>query len=128
MIAYKVFINGEYIATTSQEDWAVLTATIVATRKDDTQTSVRDIRCNLGGLSLPNEEDISHHFRWKNINLNVGDKIEIEVVDVSEIDSPVKRYRSDSKVQENPFTDEECREMRYQDYLEYKKEFEPNAT
>jgi hypothetical protein len=36
----------------------------------------------------------------------------------------VKRFRSDHEVQENPFTEEEMREMRYNDYLNLKEEFE----
>ena len=50
----------------------------------------------------------------------------VEIVDTDEIDAPVKRYRSDQEVQENPFTDEEWREMRYNDYLQLKEEFEVN--
>jgi len=35
------------------------------------------------------------------------------------------QHISDKAVQENPFTEEELKEMRRQDYLELKKEFEP---
>ena len=61
-------------------------------------------------------------------DLAVGDKVEIEVVETIEIDQPKKRFRSDHEVQEDPFTEEEAREMRYQDYLELKKEFENEIT
>ena len=49
----------------------------------------------------------------------------VTVVDTDHPDPPTKRYRSDKEVQENPFTEEELKEMRRQDYLELKKEFEP---
>ena len=48
----------------------------------------------------------------------------MKVVDTEAVDSPVKRYRSDAKVQESPFTEEEMRDMRYKDYLSLKAEFE----
>jgi len=54
----------------------------------------------------------------------VGSKVSVTVVDVDAADPPVNRYRSDAQVQENAFTDEEWRQLRYQDYLELKREFE----
>ena len=35
--------------------------------------------------------------------------------------------RSDKEVQENPYTEDEWRDMKYRDYLELKKEFEGDA-
>lgn len=124
MLAFKVFINGEYKVTAGQEDWAVLGAHVTATRDEDEAASEGRIRYSTGGLSLKNEDGFGQHFRWKELELKIGDKIEFEIVDSSEISEPTKRYRSDAEVQEDPFTDEENREMRYQDYLELKKEFE----
>lgn len=58
----------------------------------------------------------------------LGDKVEIEIVSTEDVTPPMKRYRSDREVQESPFTeDEEC-EMRYENYLELKKEFESGNT
>jgi hypothetical protein len=48
------------------------------------------------------------------------------VVDTLEVDEPKNRYRSDAEHQENPFTEEEWRDMRYKDYLQLKAEFEAN--
>ena len=62
------------------------------------------------------------------MDLSVGDKVQVEVVETIDIDKPKKRFRSDNEVQEDPFTEEEAREMRYQDYLELKKEFEDEIT
>jgi hypothetical protein len=86
------------------------------------------VRLTFGGLSKENEQGIRQHFRWPDIELEVGAKVEIEVVDVQEVDPPKKRYRSDSEVRESPFTEEELKEMRYNDYLELKKEFENNEV
>lgn len=41
---------------------------------------------------------------------------------------PKKRYHSDSNVQENPFTEDEIREIRYQDYLALNAEFEGDSN
>lgn len=54
--------------------------------------------------------------------------MEVEVIETDDITEPRKRFRSDHQVQEDPFTEEEAREMRYQDYLELKKEFENEIT
>ncbi len=124
MIALKIIVNGDLYATIGQEDWSVLTAGVAATRPKQPKDSEEDIRFNLGGLSRPNADGISHHFRWRELGLKSGDHVAIEVVETAEVDPPIKRFRSDREVQENPFTEEEWREMRYQDYLELKKEFE----
>jgi hypothetical protein len=124
MIALKIIVNGQLYTTIGQEDWSVLTAGVAATRPDGPNDIGENIRFNLGGLSRPNSEGIIHHFRWRELNLKPGDNVAIEVVETAEVDHPLKRYRSDREVQENPFTEEEWREMRYKDYLELKNEFE----
>ena len=128
MIAYKIYVNGKYVVTAGQVDWSVLAMHISATRNKEESPSAGYVRYSVGGLSQKNSEGFSQHFRWSEIDLKVGDKVEVEVIETIEISEPKKRYRSDHEVQEDPFTDEEGKEMRYQDYLELKKEFEPNAT
>jgi hypothetical protein len=48
----------------------------------------------------------------------------VTVVESDHPDPPIRRYRSDKEMQESPFTNHEMREMRWQDYLALKKEFE----
>ncbi len=72
------------------------------------------VRYSVGGLSKPNSNGVCHHFRWPELDLSVGDKVQIEVVETTDIDQPKKRFRSDHEVQEDPFTEEEAKEMRYQ--------------
>jgi hypothetical protein len=72
-------------------------------------------------------EGFCQHFRWKDQTLDIGDRLEIEILDTNEIDPPTKRFRSDHEIQESPFTEEEARDLRYQDYIELKKEFEPGS-
>jgi len=123
MIAYRILVNGKLIATIGQPDMSILNAGIVTSR-GNAERGVDDyIRMPLHGMSHDTETGFPQHFRWKEQTLSVGDRIEIEIVETNDFDPPLKRYRSDAMVQEDPFTDEEVREMRYQDYLELKKEF-----
>lgn len=126
MIAIKIRVNGDLLYVIGQEDVSILNSNLVVSR-DNSERGVDDyIRLNAGGLSQDTEKGYPGHFRYKSQNLQIGDVVEMEIVDTDEIDAPVKRYRSDQEVQENPFTDEEWREMRYNDYLQLKEEFEGN--
>jgi len=123
MIAFKVEIDGEEFAVAGAEDWAVLSFHLNATRSDASEQPFGHLRTGVGGLSLPDANSVSHHFRWKDRDLNIGSRVVVTVVETDTPYAPVKRYRSDSTVQEDPFTEAEAREMRLQDYLELKKEF-----
>jgi hypothetical protein len=123
MIAFKVEIDGEEFAIAGAEDWNVLTFHINATRSDAAEHPFGHLRTGVGGLSLPDEHSVSHHFRWQDKDLGIGSRVVVTVVEIDAPRPPVKRYRSDSIAQEDPFTEEEAREMRLQDYLELKKEF-----
>ena len=126
MLAFDIEIDRKKYVTAGVEDWSLLSLPVTASRHEE-HSPVRDgyIECSIGGLTLPDGESTRHHFRWVVAPLNVGSVLTVRVVDVLEADKPKKRYRSDSVTQENPFTDEEMREMRYQDYLALKAEFEP---
>lgn len=128
MIAFKIIVNGKQVAVAGQEDWSVLAMHVSATRGKTEKSSEGYVRYSVGGLSKPNSDGICQHFRWSELDLSVGDKVQVEVVETIDIDKPKKRFRSDHEVQEDPFTEEEAREMRYQDYLELKKEFEDEIT
>ena len=123
MIAYRIVVNGAVLATIGQPDMSILSATVVSSSGNSPLGQSDDIRLDLGGLSHEVSEGYPEHFRWKTRSLDIGDTVEIHVVDVDEVDTPAKRFRSDNRVQENPFTDDEMRAMRYADYLELRKEF-----
>ena len=132
MFALQIEIDGTHYVTAGAEDWSVL-GLHVGGRHGDPNASVEsarvdDIDLSVGGLSQPNTEGISHHFRWPRHPLSVGSRVVITVVDTETPDPPAKRYRSDREVQENPFTDEEMRQMRLESYLELKKEFESDVV
>ena len=65
--------------------------------------------------------------RYENAPLKIGSIVTIRIIDTNDVDQPKKRYRSDSEAQESPYTEEEWQNMKYQDYLSLKVEFEPKA-
>lgn len=124
MIALRIRVNGDEILVIGQEDVSILHSSIVVSRGNFERDVDDYIRLNAHGLSQETEKGYREHFRWKDRELQIGDVVEIAVLEANEIDPPVKRYRSDSEVQESPFTEEELREMRYNDYLRLKEEFD----
>ena len=84
-----------------------------------------DYHLRIGGLTQPDKDGVSRHYRWACPGIQEGTRIEIEIVDSEACVPPTRLYRSDREVRESPFTDEEMRDLRYKDYLELKKEFEP---
>ena len=126
MIAFDVHIDGARAMLAGAEDWSILTVHVTASRKEPGSNGCDDyIDCAVHGLTIPNAEKVRHHFRWPIESLKVGSVVTVRVVEVASVDVPAKRYRSDTEIQESPFTDEEQREMRYQDYLALKAEFDP---
>jgi hypothetical protein len=130
VIAFQVEIDGEQIVLAGVEDWSILALHMTGSRSKDTDqvenTLVDEVRFSVGGLSRPDTSSVRYHFRWKNKDLRVGSQVAVKVVETEHPDPPVKRYRSDKEIQENPFTDDEMRAMRRQDYEALKKEFEGN--
>ena len=128
MLAFKVEIDGEEVVTAGFEDWSILALHINASRGSPSAPfeSARSDEADfsVGGLSESDPAGVSHHVRWKEKALSIGSRVTVTVVDTDCPDQPIKRYRSDAKIQESPFTKEEMKEMRWQDYLELKKEFE----
>ena len=128
MIALVVEIDGEKYLVAGVEDWSLISAHLTAMRGSAGDSEAKnpedEIDLAIGGLTRPDASKQRFHFRWPRRELKVGSSVKITVVDVQECDAPIKRYRSDKEVQESPFTEEEMREMRRQDYLKLKEEFE----
>ena len=119
---------GSPIVLAGVEDWSILALHMTGSRSKDTdqveKSDADEVRFSVGGLSRPDTSGVRHHFRWKEEDLRIGSKVLVTVVETGQPDPPAKRYRSDKEIQENPFTDAELREMRRQDYVALKKEFE----
>jgi len=127
MIAFLVEIDGERTVLAGVEDWSILALHINAMRAEAKPDEGDDLHFSVGGLTLPDSGQQHYHFRWPRKDLKVGSVVKVTIVESESVDPPIKRYRSDAQVQENPFTEEEIREMRYKDYLSLKAEFEPNS-
>jgi hypothetical protein len=124
MLAFKISINGKVTFVIGQEDMAVLHATVTAV-KHGALGAETDIDLAPGGLSRELDDGYGQHFHWGRHDLRVGDSVTVEIVDTTDVDAPLKRYRSDIKKQENPFTEEELKRARHARYLRLKSEFEP---
>lgn len=103
MLAFKVEIDGVHVATAGVDDWSILTLHVDACRGDpdaafDHARSDRP-RFSVGGLSEPDPAGVSYHFRWPALDLQVGSRVLVTVVETDEPTPPVKRYRSDAVVQ-----------------------------
>ena len=121
-LAFEVTYDGGDPFLIGQEDWSVLTMTLTALNDD--RTGEADLNSHLGGLTKPGPDSVSHHFRWKTPTIRVGSTVQVRVVTSDDFLPPTNLFRSDHEVQENPFTDEELRALRYEDYLILKAEFE----
>jgi hypothetical protein len=123
MLAFRVEVEGEEIAIAGAEDWAVLSLIVSASRSEASEQPFAHADAWLGGLTLRDKSAQQHHLRWKERDLKVGSRVVVTLIETDVPTTPVKRYRSDAKIRESPYTEEEMREMRRQDYLQLQKEF-----
>jgi hypothetical protein len=128
MLAFHISLNDRLVGVRGVEDWSILDLIVMA-KSHEPGAHHPDglIEAKTGGMTSPDNDGRRYHVRWADLPLQVGSKLTIQIVDVPAADLPAKRYRSDAEVQEDPFTDEEAREYRYQSYLELKAEFAPSA-
>src|SRR5712664_3156121 len=130
MLAFLVEIDGQRFTLAGAADWSVLACALSAGRGDQAaQNESRKrnyIEIRVAGLST-DRAGVHHHARWGEQQLKVGSRVIVTVVEVDSADEPIKKFRSNTATPESPFTEEEEREMRRQDYLELKKEFGDEA-
>ena len=90
MRAFKVELNGKRLCVAGVGENGVLTtiATYVGAANGDS------LDLSVTGLFTPTDE----HAIWRLVDLKVGDKVTVRVVDVGSVDRPRKRYRPDSKM------------------------------
>lgn len=126
MIAFQVTINGVPFGTCGFDDWAILNSIITASRAKHPDES-DDLFIQVGGLAEAAEVGRNDHVRFIRQDLKVDDEIRIRIVESDKVTSPLKRYRSDSNVQEQPFTEAEILEFEKADYERLKMKFAPKA-
>ena len=101
MIAFEVSLNGERVCVAGAEDLAVLAAGVTAcgtlgkktvpVRSDESW----DIHYRVGGLTGRKDESKDVHMTWTGITeLNIGDVIEIKVLETDKVDRPKSRKRA----------------------------------
>jgi hypothetical protein len=109
MIAFQIDIDGDRYVVAGAADWSILALHVTAARgrkdAESQATKADDVRFSVGGLSRADATGIRNHFRWPEKHLDIGSTVTVTVVDVENLDAPVKRFRSDKDVRENPFTD-----------------------
>ncbi len=127
MLAFRIEVDGHEPFVAGVEDWSVLSVHVNAVRAEAYMREADDLDFSVGGMTRDDEAGIAYHFRWPRIPLKVGSTVRVTLVETESPEPPIKRYRADRDVQENPFTEEEWREMRRQDYLKLKQEFEGKA-
>ena len=98
MIAFEVFLNNKHIATIGREDLCVLHTIISGVGKlGKNSKDVKDgdgkayLSLNLSGLAsevkFKNKLE-EHHTDWGKFELNVNDKISINIIETNQADQP----------------------------------------
>ena len=123
MKAFRVVVDGKAMGDLGVADFS--NASVIVNFGPASGAERVDYHLHVGGLTQSDENGVSRHYRWACPSIQEGTRIEIEIVDSGNCLPPTRLYRSDREVQEPAFTEQEMRNMRYEDYLELKKEFEP---
>jgi hypothetical protein len=124
MKAFRVAVDGKAMGDLGVPDFSNASVTVTFGR-GSTRTESLDYSLHIGGLTQSDENGVSRHYRWSCPSIREGTRIEIEIVDSANCVPPTRLYRSDREVQQPSRTEEEMRDMRYEHYLNLKKEFEP---
>jgi len=128
MLALELFVDDRRICLAGMEDWAVMSVILSGVRhrdRDPEDSGRLDVAAS--GLSETDADGASYHARWERVDLQVGSKVVINVVEADEVDPPIRRYRSDREGREPAFTDEEIEQIEREDYARLKAKFEPDV-
>ena len=130
MLAFELFVDDRRICLAGMEDWAVMSVILSAVSsgvRADGLPREGKIDVSAGGLSEGDSDGIAYHARWARVDLAVGSRVTINVLETDEPDPPIRRYRSDREHREPAFTKEEIEEMEREDYQRLKAKFEPEG-
>jgi hypothetical protein len=105
MIAFEVKLNGKRVCVAGAEDLSVLTTIVSAVgvlgnktaplRPDENSV---DISYSVGGLTNRADPKKDVHVRWKSsAPLEVGDTIQVTVLETTKVDRAGSRYRAKRK-------------------------------
>jgi hypothetical protein len=126
MIALRVKLNGTLLCVAGADDLSVLNTIVNAVGNLGPKTKKRrdeppDVYLSVGGLTS-RLEGLDEHLRWAGEQpLRMGDRVEVEIVETSDVDAPTERKKAERE--------EEREKLRYEDaketYLELRSKFEP---
>ena len=130
MIALRVTVNGEHLCVAGAEDMAVLNAIVNAVgnlgahtkrhRADETPV----IYLRVGGLT-GRADGQDEHLTWTDeLPLKPGDKVEVEVLDIAEVEPPQNARVQDKERQRQK--EREKYEHAKDVYFTFKPKFEPD--
>jgi len=94
VICLAVKLNGQAIALAGVSGDGVLTATLWRRQFSDAEGAPADVGFDIGGLVG------DAHLRWAKRELQVGDHLEIAVVEAEQCDVPAKEKRDDAALKE----------------------------
>lgn len=131
MSAFRVSGDGQHFGDFGVDDFAVQNVILGMSRGTPgghPSSRDNDYRVHIGGLTKDDGDGKSYHYRWVPPKIKIGTKILVEIVEVPECLPPDNRHEADGKPRavEEMFTEDELREMRYEDYVALKKEFDPD--
>ena len=95
MPVFHVYLNGKKVSTAGVGDLGVLSAHVTWVRRTqadmDVKLPLEELKLHVGGLISPSGD----HVRWLDRPLQVGDEVRIIVAEVTKIDRPRSRKRSE---------------------------------
>jgi predicted RNA-binding protein with RPS1 domain len=121
MIGFEIWLNGEHICTAGIEQFGCVSAiTTWAKRIDFTSDKLtegeheEELDLNVAGLTYDCEGN-HVYLKWINRTLEVGDEINIKIVQTSEVDKPISQ-----EIEQADFIEEQQR--KYYEKLKQKYE------
>ena len=121
MIAFAVYVNGEYVGTAGVGELGVLSATLTWVRRapensQDGKSFEEELTFDVGGLSETASVGCLHR------ELAVGDHVNIKIISAASVDTPRSSQKRDDAA------DVEAGERRYFEYLKKKYGRKPSKS
>jgi hypothetical protein len=121
MIAFEVYVNGEYVCTAGVGELGVVSATLTWVRRapensQNGKSFEEELTFDVGGLSK------TASVGWLRRELAVGDHVKIKVISAATVDTPRSSQKRDDAA------DVEASERQYFEYLKKKYGRRPSKS
>jgi hypothetical protein len=126
MIALRVKLNGTLLCVAGADDFSVLNTIVNAVGNLGSRTKKHrdeppDVYLSVGGLTS-RLEGPDEHLRWAEQQpLQMGDKVEVEIIETSNVDEPTARKKAEREDEREKLRYENAKET----YLNLRSKFEP---